>query len=133
MKNPFIIRIFFIFLISNICQAEVLKLTVGKDHYLLESKDDENIVLEKGCWEKKSSCEAYSALEKISWSNYKPKEVKNGGKNPSSMFCREAHHGMIAIAKDEKGNSYSLCILKDRSVTTADTLVYASKKLKVKK
>ena len=131
MKNCLIVLVSFIFSLSSF--GDELHLSVGKSLYRLVTNPRdakaEYIYLTESCWEQKDKCEAYKALSTMKWSQFTPKEKSNGGKNPASIFCREAFMAEVVIAKEKNSNEHSLCLFKDKSVIPTDSLVYSAKHL----
>jgi len=74
--------------------------------------NQEGFLVSKGCKEKK--CQAL--LKALQFKNAQlPVELLQGGKNPSSVKCKQLMGGQVLIGLDEKGNEQSACRFSDDS------------------
>ncbi len=55
------------------------------------------------------------------------KKTRDGGKNPASQFCGEAN---IVILTDTQKNQHSVCLFKDNSMVTTDSVFAYLKSIK---
>jgi hypothetical protein len=74
--------------------------------------NEEGFLVSKGCKQKK--CQALLKALQFKDSQL-PAELLQGGKNPSSVKCKELMGGKVLIGLDEKGNEQSACRFDDDS------------------
>ncbi len=74
--------------------------------------EEDGFRVNKGCKEKK--CQALIQALKFKDAQLAP-DLLQGGKNPSSVKCKQLMGGKILIGLDENGNEQSVCRFSDDS------------------
>jgi hypothetical protein len=100
----------FLFVISFSFAREVIIYRFGTMSVGFVQED--GFLVSKGCKEKK--CQALVKALQFKDAQL-PAELLRGGKNPSSVKCKELMGGQVLIGLDEKGNEQSACRFSDDS------------------
>lgn len=103
--------------------GERFRLKVGNETVEFVRYPEKHLVLSANCQQENGSlsCEAYSALTKLS-SSREPLKHSRGGANPGAVLCARKLGGKVVIGVDEKGNQQSFCLFSDQSYVSSGSI-----------